>query len=512
MKKIKYFIYTFLVIISFIAYNGILSHLAYYHEQHHLFLFSKTYFLNTIHSEGLLSYLTNFIIQFFYYPWLGNLILALLVSTPYLLTTLSIKRLTKQTDYLNLGLILSSYLFLHTLSVDSGLTEIVAFCIVSKAVFIATLLPGKWVKYATGVSLSLLLMLFIPPHIIGFSLLTIAAGCLSAYFSRSLQSKASTFISLISLIIFTSADFYMFVHQYNMKERRMIQAQKNAQEKQWDKLLETTEKYFKSGHVNHLMMYYHNMALFHNGKMTDKLFDYPQNLGVESLFLPWKSDSREVEYGHLIYEELGHWNEAQRWTFEAMVVWGETAPTLINLIKYNIKIGRKEVAQKFINVLKQSLFYSDIAGRYETELANSPAPAEHNVSKSQFINILNIKPELLRLCNQDPHNKMAFEYLMSSFLLSNQVSKFAENLYRMKNFKYTKMPACFEEALYLYKLGKSEEFEKMNITISQETEQRFKEYYQLYNQGETQQLKQRFGCTYWFYLHFISPYGNKIID
>lgn len=512
MKKINYYIFCFLFIVCYITNNGVLSHVTFYHEQHHLFLFSKTYFHHTVHSEGLLSYLTDFIIQFFYYPSLGSLILAFLVSTPYIMTALAVKRFTKHFDYLQLGLLLSSYLFLQTLSVDFNLSEIVAFYLVLKAILIASWLSGKWKKYIVGASFCLLLMLVISPQIIGLSILIIALGCLSAHLCRSFRSKISIIISMICLIFFISADFYIFLHKYNMKERRMIQAQKSAQEKQWNEVLETTEKYFKSGHTNHLMMYYHNMALFNNGKMIDHLFDYPQNLGVKSLFIPWKSDSREAEYGHLIYEELGHWNEAQRWTFEAMVIWGETAPHLINLIKYNIKIGRKEVAQKFINVLKQSLFYSDIAVQYETELKNIPIATKDQASKSQFINILNIVPELIRLCDQNPNNKMAFEYLMSSFLLSNQVSKFTENIYRMKKFRYVNMPACFEEALYLYKLGKSEEFEKMNLTISAETEQRFKEYFQLYNQGDTQQLKKRFGHTYWFYLHFISPYGNKIVE
>lgn len=42
-----------------------------------------------------------------------------------------------------------------------------------------------------------------------------------------------------------------------------------------------------------------------------------------------------------------------------MVVWGETAPHLLNLARYNLAVQRPQVAQRFINVLKQSLFYSD---------------------------------------------------------------------------------------------------------------------------------------------------------
>lgn len=48
-----------------------------------------------------------------------------------------------------------------------------------------------------------------------------------------------------------------------------------------------------------------------------------------------------------------------------MVVWGETAPHLLNLARYNIVNKRPEVAQRFINLLKQSLFYRGDAEELE---------------------------------------------------------------------------------------------------------------------------------------------------
>lgn len=97
------------------------------------------------------------------------------------------------------------------------------------------------------------------------------------------------------------------------------------------------------------------MALYHTGQLLDHLLDYPLNMGVKALYFPWNSDSRESEYGHFLYEDLGYINEAQRWEFEAMVVWGETAPHLLNLARYNVVNKRPEVARRFINLLKQSL-------------------------------------------------------------------------------------------------------------------------------------------------------------
>lgn len=108
---------------------------------------------------------------------------------------------------------------------------------------------------------------------------------------------------------------------------------------------------------------------------------------------------------------------------------------------------------------------------------------------------------------------MAFEYLMSNLLLSNQLVRFADNLKRIRHFSYPQMPPIYEEALYVYKLGVDEEtFSKTGFSIRPETEERFKTYYALYQKGDREELQKQFGTSYWFYLNYISPYGNKIIN
>ena len=168
-------------------------------------------------------------------------------------------------------------------------------------------------------------------------------------------------------------------------------------------------------------------------------------MGVKALYFPWNSDSRESEYGHFLYEDLGYINEAQRWEFEAMVVWGETAPHLLNLARYNVVNKRPEVARRFINLLKQSLFYRKEAEQLEAVLHTGKVPglraplADVKESPARFANVLNIGPELQYLCEKDSTNRMAFEYLMCDLLLSNQVVRFVDNLKYMRHFDY---PGC----------------------------------------------------------------------
>lgn len=125
MKRLPYLLFLLLFITYFLCYQGVLSHVIYYHEQHHLFLFSKEYFFKQIHTEGLIAYLNDFVVQFFYIPILGSAILSGILAGIYLLTHYSFKKITGQTDLLQLSLFPSICLFIYTMPVDHSLTPVV---------------------------------------------------------------------------------------------------------------------------------------------------------------------------------------------------------------------------------------------------------------------------------------------------------------------------------------------------------------------------------------------------
>lgn len=489
MKRLPYLLFSLLFLIYFLCYRGVLSHVIYYHEQHHLFLFSKEYFLTQLHTAGWLSYLTDFIVQFFYIPAVGSALLAAILAGIYLLTYYNIKKITGQPDKLQLSLIPSVCLFIYTMPADHSLIPV------------------------TGSFLALLLLSFL--HLVT----TKQWGFIRRMRWITIRGKRTNVILTLSVIaIYAGVSSYVFVHSFNMRERIMLLAEKSVKEKKWDEVLIQTRKYMDSGRNNQLISYFHHLALYHSGNLPYTLFDYPQKLGVKALYLPWNSDSRESEYGHFLYEDLGYINEAQRWEFEAMVVWGETAPHLLNLARYNIVNGRPAVAQRFINLLKQSLFYKKEAESLERQLLTGEVSGlrvtlpQTEETPVRFANVINIGPELQYLCEQDSTNRMAFEYLMGHLLLSNDVVRFADNLKFIRNFSYPTLPPVYEEALYIYKLGVGDEtFAQTGFTISEQTEKRFRQYYNLYANKDMQRLQAEFGNTYWYYLNFISPYGDKII-
>lgn len=489
-KTLKFIVFGALTVCYYLAYTGVLAHVIAYHEQHHLFLFSQAYFEQLVHTEGWLSYLTAFIIQFFYHATWGSALLALLIASVYPLTRTVIRLLTGKEDLMHLSVLPSMALFFHTMSADHSLNPVtgtllglIAACICLWALRrfnpLPALLQGIQVK------------------------------------SKALQRT----LVVVPLICYSLYGGYHFVMNYNRSEGLMLKSEMYVKAKEWNKVLEYTGYYLQSGRTNQLISYFHHLALFHTGQLNERLFDYPQNLGVKALYFPWNSDSRESEYGHLLYEALGYINEAHRWEFEAMTVWGETAPHLLNLSRYNIAMGRPKVAQRFINKLKQSLFYRDKALELEKIKDTGEVPGLRNALKgieavpARFANVLNIGPELEYLCKNDPDNRMAFEYLMCNLLLSNQLLRFVNSLPYMRSFGDTALPRIYEEALFIYQLKAGKEaLAQTGIVLSEETEKRFRRYYELTEKKQMRALQSEFGNTYWYYLNFISPYGNKVIN
>lgn len=488
MKKLlKYGVWGLLTLGYSLAYTGNLSHIIAYHEQHHLFLFSKAYFEQQILSEGLLSYLTDFLIQFFYYPTGGSILLAVIIASIYLLTRNLIRLVFGKEDWLHLSVIPSLLLFYYTMTVNHSLTVVTGTFLGLTA---ANLLLGIFHRF----------MPLLPiPEIIPIR-------------------KKNVRIAMVSIAILAYGCFgyYYYVKNYNRNEGITLKAAMYVKAKDWKNVLKYTELYLSGGQHNQIIYYFHHLALYHTGKLPYRLFDYPQLMGAQSLYFHWNNNVQECEYGHYLYEDLGLINEAQHWEFEAMVVWGETAPHLLNLARYNIVNKRPKVAQRFINKLKKSLFYKEQALQLEAILHTGKIEqlknglANEPLSPARFTNTQLMAQELKYLCDSDEQNQMAFEYLMSIYLLNNNVTDFVNNLHRIHRFNYPSLPQAYEEALLIYKYKAGEEaLKETGFTISPETESRFERYNQLMRDQQIKSLQREFGNSYWFYQNFISSQMSK---
>jgi hypothetical protein len=349
-----------------------------------------------------------------------------------------------------------------------------------------------------------------------FPLLLIAIKILPAPFKKTwFQSGWNLKTILAGVIVIFAFAGILKKYAYNPELSLFFEIDHNVQQAKWDKVLELASL---SQEPNRLILYYTNLALYKTGHLGDRLFYYNQ-IGVPGLWLNREGDEISLFLGGELFYHLGNINEAYRWAFDAMVTNGQSSPRLLKqLVLTSLINGDPAVAEKYLNILDQSLFYRNWAKHYRNCLNDSDlllknpeiAGKRHLLINTDFVSGSNDSEIALKqLLENHPDNRMAFEYYMSSLLLDKNLTAFADNIDRIKAFGYKEIPVHYEEALLIY-MG----YVKKNVLpegygIHKSTVQRFKDYSKAYSsrsgnpETAAQYFYKSYGNTYWFYLHFI---------
>ena len=277
--------------------------------------------------------------------------------------------------------------------------------------------------------------------------------------------------------------------------------------KLWDEVLDLSER---SSGTGSLYPYYTNIALQNKGRLLDDMMNYYQNRGVKGLYYTWVGNSHMREHGGLFYYSIGYVNEAHHWAYESMIHTGPVAPILKQLAIYNIVLGKMPGAKKYLNVLKQTLFYRSWADRFFA-LANDTVKLnslEWVVNKRNqipggdfFVDEGSIKSNLENCVNANPENKFAFDYLMAFYLLDGRPGKVLERLNLIREF-YEVIPKSVREAIVLLP-DYPPEFEAEHSELGKYVVARDK---MLKSQFDKEKFDKLYSNRYWYYIDFLSPH------
>lgn len=515
MKNFIKPIVAFLMAATFMAaYLTVYEYVIYFHEQHHLFRFSWQYVCDTAHQSGILWPVTEFVVQFGYYTWLGALVWTLLCVGAYCMAQGAISRLTGLRDLIQVSAIPSVAMFFYT-------TEVDRFPVISIKIFL-------------GVAAIWLLSL-------------VLTKCVPALHKRYAALKASPAGGKWWVVLFAVACFFgVFYAGYQMSmkerdvelpsgkmkhqthndrvhqrdvERLMIDAERALNQRNWPRVLELTTEQAMTGEPNHLMSYFRCLALYHTGQLTSHLFDFPLKYGAQSFFFPWKAERNRAEFGGYVFEELGAINSANHWEFEALVGWGETARHLSSLAKYAIASGKTQQARKYIAPLKATLFYRSKAAELEEWLKNGKVPdlkisigPEEVMPHCRWDNVENLGGDLSYILLHDPQNQMAREYSAMFFLAANNLGAFwntVRKYWPMPDHGY--LPPLIEQGLSLVKMHIGDEaFAQTGYRISPDTEAALADYLAEHGKGNMAHFPPKMRQTFWYYVHHTSPNGPEL--
>lgn len=281
---------------------------------------------------------------------------------------------------------------------------------------------------------------------------------------------------------------------YNKAHKDLFLVDYYSLNSDWGNALKIAKEYPGDPYMAHVA----DLSLYETGRMADDLFKVHtahQNL---SALLTRKTGSSLSHWRRAwISLHLGMINQAQQHTtitFESFGAQPEILKRLASI--YMIKTDMVP-AKILLNSLKKTPFHNDWAEEYLSKLEKDPQlNAQEDIVHFRKLIAKTDKPfdskryetTLLELL-EGRKNRMALEYLMSLYMLRKDSEKVAENLYRLRDHGYNKIPPLYEEAVLFYEYQTKKKAQLYGYTISTDTQQRFDEIQEISNQYKSDEAK-----------------------
>lgn len=253
--------------------------------------------------------------------------------------------------------------------------------------------------------------------------------CICRYKSHTPNDILLTFASFAVVAVVMAV---MVWKNSNFKAEKTMKYDFMACHQQWNRILNTIDEEKPNNQIGVTVQ---NLALAKQGTLLNKMFEYNQN-GMLGLLPDVQRDATSPMPTAEAYYHLGLTNIAQRTVFEAqesILDFQKSARCFKRLAQTNLINGDYEVARKYLMILKKTLFYSDWANETITLLGNEKAIDNHPeygtlrtfAIKNDFFFSDNATPEILeRLYLSNKKNKLAYQYMMASFILTGDRESF----------------------------------------------------------------------------------------
>ena len=329
--------------------------------------------------------------------------------------------------------------------------------------------------------------------------------------------KKTPFIISLQVVAVVAVGWFLFIQSHSPFKKRILYIEYYAEHEQWDKLLKVAEEIkVYDFRVNFQI----NRAYAHLGQLPERLFSYPQVLGVNGLFYDNSNINGSFTMPNSdLYFDLGFMSESQRWAFEAQTLMPNSPRILKRLIMISLINRKYQQAEQFLTVLDQNMLYHDWVSKYQkfvidTTLTNTDQLIAEKRRFNPVKEYVHIEPleDLKLLFETNPRNRFAYDYLLTFCILDARLPVLMEYLPHYTSFNLKNMPRSWEETLsiYILKTKSIPDFVTAE-TVSKGCIQRltqFNKTVKQYNndlQAAKNTLRRDFEDTYWYYMLYLSP-------
>ena len=249
---------------------------------------------------------------------------------------------------------------------------------------------------------------------------------------------------------------------YDREKYELIYQDYLVRNERWDDIIDRATKYQVQTPFSSVCV---NLALAQCRQLADRQFDFWQS-GPDALIMPRQRDLTSMLPSAETFWRLGMVNSAQRYMFdtqESILNARKSGRCTKRIVECMIVNGQYKTAAKHIELLKKSLFYRSWASDAETYLGDegkiNAHPVWGKIRQLRFKDdFLFSYPELDKifymLFSNNPNNKMALDYMLAQMLLNGNVPTFMQNLQLAQRYGgYTDMPQVYQDVVRLMQTG-----------------------------------------------------------
>lgn len=550
----------------FLFFRFVYPYHIHYQEQFQLFEFTRAYFSDVVSVPGgFADYLGRFLTQFCYSALWGSLAMALVVVSVQAVSYLAAGRRTLLFYALSFVPSVLVLAFLCDENALTGAAVALILCIAagwilrgkagSKAILVLkcvmvpvtyflcgplaivyvflAFMEERWWILLTAVLL-LVLSPFVAEQLTQYPLSRLARGvhyyryynfnpyllwaavlslilivCVSGLRFLSNKRFSGTAAGITALLIVLGSATLLVRSRADMDKEEIMKYDFLSSNRMWNRMMMCADVKNPSQPISVACL---NMALSQSGRMADHMFDYFQN-GPQGLLPDFVKETTSAMATAEFYYHLGMVNTAQRFTFEAeesIPDFQKSARCYRMLVRTNIINGDYEVALKYIEALKHTLFHASWAREAESVVCGGEAAVNADPEYGRMRNLRFRSRDFLfsdremdsmlgLLYLENKSNRLALDYLLSWSLLKKDLPRFKECLGLVS---YAILPKHYQEALVIDWAGNNAGT-SLPPYIEPYVAASFQRFMSDAKSGKSEDyMKENYGCTYWFYYFY----------
>ena len=272
--------------------------------------------------------------------------------------------------------------------------------------------------------------------------------------------KIAAYTTMIVVIIITCIAQH---NRDNRPERIGFKLSVYAYNKDWNRIINFVKKndWLKQYQNYHQMInFYYDMALAEKGYLPDKMFGYPQRLGINGLFVDDPMATVICLPTAMLFDNMGLATNALHYAFEAQTTYENSHYVMRYVIDNLLIIGDYPIANRYLNKYSNVMLskkYVNDRKKYLYGFSSSELKQEYvdNIRSKHPRNDFymgNSQYDALQVVAMDKTNSLATQYLLASALLQNDLDLFMNLLLEgYGNVNFSNLPRAYQEAVLLYR-------------------------------------------------------------